>query len=65
MKVVRQSKVIMNLLKYMKELKCEMGEKKKKECPRGTFHYSVGIRLNKLQINCHLESYQTLMQTET
>lgn len=65
MKVVRQSKV-MNLLKYMKEVKCEMGEEKKnKKCPRATFHCSLGITLNKLQINCHLKSYQTLTQTET
>jgi len=42
-----------------------MGEKKKTECPKGTFHCSVGIRLKKLQINCHLKSYQTLTQTET
>lgn len=35
MKVVRQSKVVTNLLKCMMELKCEMGEEEEKRTSQG------------------------------
>lgn len=66
-RAARQSKVIMNLLKCMRDIKCETErkEEKKKTSTRGTFHCSGGIGLNKLQISCHLKRYQTLTQVES